>query len=1101
MRFLHPPRVPASTLAHLLGWLGFALIFFLQSPGLVAADTKLDLVLNPAKFLHGALFAYTDTFTLGQLQNQAYGYLFPQGLFFLLADPLPDWVAQRLWWTQCVGVGYSGFLLLLQRARVGRELGFQILAALLYALSPRTLTTLGAISSETWPSMVAPWILLPLVGAHARYGGRDRLPQLGYSVVAVACLGAVNATATLAACVPAGLYLLYRRRLRDLALWLAGCGLVSAWWIVPLAVLGTYASPFTDYIESAGVTTKWLNLAEILRGTTSWTPFVEAERIAGNELVGNPYLVIVTVLVAGMGLVGLARFGTRDAREGGAGRGYLLVLLATGIVMMGGAHLATGFLDGAGQALRNVHKFDLLVRGPIAAGVACLGTAFAATGPKQASTAIAAPTKRKTLAAACALLTLGALAPAVNRVVPMGAYQQVPDYWFEAADYLNDNAADTRTLVLPASSFARQEWGWTRDELVQPLLDVPWAVRDSIPLVTPEAIRGLDGLTTHPTVANLVRHGIGALLIRHDLAGTDYSTDTILDALKDSSPQPDQFAPSVRSFGAVEVVLLDPGRSMLLSQTADVPTVAGGGEILSLLGEGTFQLVEGDADIVTDTPALVARNYGSLGSVSAPLASLDEATDVLNPRKDYASVGPLSVVTGQGTIRASSSQSDATAFGGSDPRRSITAAVDGDDTTAWYPAPGAQAGQWLEVQADTGHDDGQAASASKRTITITTVGDVVELTISSGSAHVSTTLRPRTPTEVTVPGDGSQPVRITLGASRYRTGIAEVSLASGQLSRILTVPDSSPNVQQFLFQRILSGESQIDRQFSAPRDMTVRVDAAECFNEVLIDDVAYRCGDSVNLAAGTHTLHTLSSVVTLTVPGFNGAGAPTTTLTFNEDHTVSVSKPSDQDRILVTTRAENSGLEGFVDRADGTSLRLESITVNAGSQGFIIPAGTAGTFRMHFAGTTAYRLGLGIGALLALVTVACLLGIGLQKARKMHQASEAVADHKEKLPGTWATLFSEYAPWALMIAGTTLTIGWPALAVAATVWLVLRLTLIPREVLVAVTMTMAAMWLARAPWPEANYAGDNLLLGLACAASLLSASAPHTTHNPRPGTN
>jgi hypothetical protein len=90
-----------------------------------------------------------------------------------------------------------------------------------------------------------------LVGAHARYGGRDRLPSLVIRG-AVACLGAVNATATLAGVRARGLYLLYRRRLRDLALWLAGCGLVSAWWIVPLAVLGTYASPFTDYIESAG---------------------------------------------------------------------------------------------------------------------------------------------------------------------------------------------------------------------------------------------------------------------------------------------------------------------------------------------------------------------------------------------------------------------------------------------------------------------------------------------------------------------------------------------------------------------------------------------------------------------------------------------------------------------------------------------------------------------------------------------------------------------------------------------------------------------------------------------------------------------------------
>ena len=103
---------------------------------------------NPARFLGGALHAWTDTFPLGQLQNQAYGYLFPQGLFFLLTDPLPDWIAQRLWWLIVVGVGFSGFFTLLNR--LGRSKGqskewsstaFMVLAAMLYAFSPRTIST------------------------------------------------------------------------------------------------------------------------------------------------------------------------------------------------------------------------------------------------------------------------------------------------------------------------------------------------------------------------------------------------------------------------------------------------------------------------------------------------------------------------------------------------------------------------------------------------------------------------------------------------------------------------------------------------------------------------------------------------------------------------------------------------------------------------------------------------------------------------------------------------------------------------------------------------------------------------------------------------
>lgn len=341
--------------AHIFGWLCAFLIAFLQPAGRIAADTKHDLVANPAGFLAGSLHAWTDTFPLGQMQNQAYGYLFPQGLFFLLADPLPDWIAQRLWWTLLMGLGFSGFLILLRTMRIGSEFS-RFLAAALFVLSPRTLTTLGAISSEAWPIMLAPWALWPLLKIQRN---KASWWALAMCVLAVACMGAVNATATMAACIPASLYLLYRRAWKNLGLWLVGCALVSAWWIIPLLVLGRYSAPFTDYIESATVTTSWLNLAEILRGTTSWAPFVETERIAGNLLVSNPYFVILTLGIAAVGLVGLIE----------APR-YWLYLLALGIAILGGAHLVVGFLDGAGVALRNVHKFDLLVRMPLMVGIA-----------------------------------------------------------------------------------------------------------------------------------------------------------------------------------------------------------------------------------------------------------------------------------------------------------------------------------------------------------------------------------------------------------------------------------------------------------------------------------------------------------------------------------------------------------------------------------------------------------------------------------------------------------------------------------------------------------------------------------------------------------
>ena len=144
-------------------------------------------------------------------------------------------------------------------------------------------------------------------------------------------------------------------------------------------------------------------------------------------------------------------------------------------------------------------------------------------------------TRRAAAGLGVAVIALIAVAPVWSgRLLPTGAYREVPDYWQQAADFLNDNV-DTRTLLVPETSFARQEWGWTRDEPAQPLLDMPWAVRDAVPLLPPEAIRGLDGVmsTLDHSVDPLLRLGIGAVLVRHDLDSSAQRerADELADAL------------------------------------------------------------------------------------------------------------------------------------------------------------------------------------------------------------------------------------------------------------------------------------------------------------------------------------------------------------------------------------------------------------------------------------------------------------------------------------------------------------------------------------------------------------------------------------------
>ena len=92
---------------------------------------------------------------------------------------------------------------------VARALGVRsdlacLVAGFAFALSPRMISTIGPISSEAWPSAMAPWVLLPLV-IGAERGSPRRMAML--AGLAVAMVGGVNAAATFAVIVQNSVFL------------------------------------------------------------------------------------------------------------------------------------------------------------------------------------------------------------------------------------------------------------------------------------------------------------------------------------------------------------------------------------------------------------------------------------------------------------------------------------------------------------------------------------------------------------------------------------------------------------------------------------------------------------------------------------------------------------------------------------------------------------------------------------------------------------------------------------------------------------------------------------------------------------------------------
>ncbi|MET8653244.1 alpha-(1-_3)-arabinofuranosyltransferase [Nocardia aurea] len=517
------------------------LLTFLQAPGLTVADTKYDLAQNPLGFLDRAAHLWSSQAPMGQVQNQAYGYFFPHGAFFSAGHilGLPAWVTQRIWWALLLLAGFWGIVRLCEVLGIGSR-GSRIIAAIAFALSPRVLTTLGSISSETLPMMLAPWVLLApaALGTAYRRRARGGAVSPAGSALALALMGSVNAVATVAAFLPALLWWASYRPNRDwwrfTRSWIPLLVLATLWWAVPLLLLGKVSPPFLDYIESSGVTTQWASLAEVLRGTDSWTPFVSPERIAGAVLVTQPAAVLATGLLAAAGLAGLA-MRTMPFR----GRFALILLVGLVGICAGYVGELSGpfaesvrvFLDSGGAPLRNVHKLEPLIRLPLVIGLAHLlsRVPLPVSSPLPVwRSAFAHPERDRMVAIAAlvlAALTLSTSLAWTGKLAPRGAYDEVPAYWEQTARWLSDNAADTRALVVPGAPFGSQVWGLTRDEPLQALADTPWAIRDAVPLNPPGTIRAMDsvqrliadGRPSEGLAATLADQGIGYLVLRNDL--------------------------------------------------------------------------------------------------------------------------------------------------------------------------------------------------------------------------------------------------------------------------------------------------------------------------------------------------------------------------------------------------------------------------------------------------------------------------------------------------------------------------------------------------------------------------------------------------------
>ncbi|MFE9925076.1 alpha-(1-_3)-arabinofuranosyltransferase family protein [Streptomyces sp. NPDC005774] len=762
-----PPQGPRSR-RWLLGFWAVAFALFLAvQPGRQTFDTKLGVTVDPGRFLADLGQLWQSQGSFGGVNNQYIGYLWPMLPFYWLCDlvQLPVWLAERLWFSLIVSVAFWGALRLAERLHVGNGTS-RLLAATAYALWPLFTTVIGSTSAAALPGALLPWVLLPLT--NGRYTARVAALR---SALLVPFMGGVNAASTLASLLPVGLYLLSRppgpRRWKLIAWWAPAVAVVTAWWWIPLLLLGVYGENFLPYVETAQTTTDTMAATEALRGAGNWVGYLhfgEAWLPAGWTVVSSVLVIVCSALAAGLGLAGLAR---RDLPER---RWLVLTVLVTVLVLLagyGGAFggpfhsVVQGWLDGRLSPFRNIYKFQTGLALALVLGLAHLVGTAARSRTAEGAHGIRRRVRSRRFAplVAAVLILPGLVWPYLNgSILNPGSFQEIPKYWQATADWLEENSPDSRALVVPATAHGIHTWGSTIDQPLDVIADSRWAQRDYVPFGTPGNRRAMDAveqaLLTGAEVPGLgdylSRAGLYYVVVRNDLDPDQIGqvpTTTVKRTLEQSGYERVTGLGPVSTGGviangtplqveglypqqrAVEIYrptgadVRRPGQASL-TPIADTAVVSGGPEaLLPLAGElrGRPAVLTGDGHPGLDTPPVQVTGDGMryadtrFGLVNAN-TSYTYTRDERNAPDSVQDAGerPHQILPKGGLdhqtvaeLRGARSVS-ASSYGNwlfHLPQYDPVNAFDGSPDTAWAEGSAESPdGQWLRIAFEDGYD-------------------------------------------------------------------------------------------------------------------------------------------------------------------------------------------------------------------------------------------------------------------------------------------------------------------------------------------------------------------------------------------------------------
>ncbi len=553
---------------------------FVQRPGMASADTKINLHVDPGRFLADVASMWTSTGQLGDVQSgQQAGYLFPMGPFFALGHALglSDWVVQRLWLGAVLALAAWGVARLLRGLLGGPARLAQLVAGAVTLLNPFVVTYANRTTVTFLAYAALPWLMLA-VHRGLRESRGWRWPAF-VALLVTASGGGINGAVTAWMLLGPVLLLLYEAAFTSEVDWWDARAfllrtvpiavIVSLWWVVPAYVQSSYGINFLHFTEQPGTVWGTTSATESLRLMSFWLSYVGigfAGRAIPYFADSTTLLFSAPVVVASLLLPALALGGFVWTRRWRYGPFFLGLALIAVLIMMAGFPEGTPLRHGLYFTYNHVSAVQFLrasyKAGPLlAVALACLAGAAGEEVWSRLGGRRAVLARSAAALGGLAILVLAAWPLATGRAQdPQVSFKRVPAAWRRAATDLDRQLpANARAIVLPGDLFSFYTWGGTVDPILPALSRRPVAERAEVPYAD---LRATDLLWTIDSLVHQQRLLPGALPpllsligVRSVISGTDddlarSDAPAPADAAAVLSAQPG-FGNATRSYGPV----------------------------------------------------------------------------------------------------------------------------------------------------------------------------------------------------------------------------------------------------------------------------------------------------------------------------------------------------------------------------------------------------------------------------------------------------------------------------------------------------------------------------------------------------------------------